>query len=95
MAQMEGVDPTIGASSHQTDSSSAVSCVICNGAKRVSVLRRKNTKVNNQRLETLLSACDDRQDEFTDKLLPLFGNHDMCGLYFHNNCMMKWAKKDI
>ena len=66
-------------------------CVICNGARGCLSDKEKATKLTTKGLETLLAACEDRQDEIAQKLVPLRGTPELYDLHFHNNCRSSYT----
>ena len=66
-------------------------CMICNGARKYLSGKKKSQKITTKRLETLLTVCEDRQDDIAYKLFPLRGMPELYGLNFYNNCRSSYT----
>ena len=91
VSTMEEEMPTTNGVPHKCDTFTASICVICNGARGCLSDKEKAQKLKTKGLETLLIACEDRQDEISHKLLPLRGKPELYDLHFHNNCRSSYT----
>ena len=77
VSTMEEEVPTTGSVPQKFDILTGSICVICNGANGCLSHKEKTPKLTTKGLETLLTACEDRQDEIAQKLVPLRGTPEL------------------